>query len=101
MFRVNEQKTSITTVNQSQNPGMVVHTCNSTVWDVEAGESRIQGHLVLYSEFQTILGYMGLSSKIMNTKEQSELVYEIRKKKEIKQYKKKDMDLMGNLRTNK
>ena len=43
---------------------------------------------------------MGLSRKIMNTKEQSELLYEIRKKKEIKQYKKKDMDLMGNLRTN-
>lgn len=59
------------------------------MWDIEAGESRIQGHLLLYSEFQTILGYMGLSRKRMNTKEQSELTYEIRKKKEIKQYKKK------------
>lgn len=29
--------------------------CNSNTWEVEAGESEVQGHLSLYSEFETTL----------------------------------------------
>jgi hypothetical protein len=37
--------------------GMVVHTCNASTWEGEAGELCIQGQPGLHSKFQTSLGY--------------------------------------------
>ena len=31
---------------------LVVHTCNSNTWEVEAGGSEVQGHPWLHSEFK-------------------------------------------------
>jgi hypothetical protein len=42
---------------------MVIQTCNLSTWQVEAGESRVQGHPWLYSEFKTSMGYMRLFLK--------------------------------------
>jgi len=31
---------------------MVMHTCNLSTWDVDIRESRIEGHLYIYNEFE-------------------------------------------------
>ena len=36
-------------------PGMVVHTCDPSTWEVEAGGSGIQDLFELYSEFKSSL----------------------------------------------
>jgi hypothetical protein len=37
---------------------MVVHSCNPSTQEVEAGGSQIRGQLGLHSKFQTSLGYI-------------------------------------------
>lgn len=41
---------------------MVVHACNHSTWEEEAGQSDIQGHHLLLSEFEASLVYT-MSSK--------------------------------------
>lgn len=36
--------------------GYVAHTCNPSVWEVQKGESGVQGHPWLYSKLDIILG---------------------------------------------
>lgn len=37
--------------------GAVVHTCNPSIWNMEAGRSAVQGHLWVCKEFKASLGY--------------------------------------------
>lgn len=36
---------------------VVTHTCNPSIWEVEAGRSGVQGQPQLHREFKTYLGY--------------------------------------------
>ena len=38
--------------------GVAAHTCNLSPWEMEAGESEVQGHVQLYRGFEVILAYM-------------------------------------------
>lgn len=51
---------------------MVVHSCNSNTWDMEAERSRIQGYSCPHSQFEANLGYMRpcikqTNKNVMNT----------------------------------
>ena len=37
---------------------MVIHAFNPSAWEAEVGESEVQDHLWLHSEFEATLGYM-------------------------------------------
>lgn len=42
---------------------MATHTCEASMWEVEAEGSGISGHLQLQREFKTSLGYPRLNQK--------------------------------------
>lgn len=37
---------------------MVEHTCNSNSWQVETGDSEVQGHLQIHRKLETSLSHM-------------------------------------------
>lgn len=39
-------------------PDMVAHACNYSIWEMEAGQSEIQGHSWLHGKFKANLGYL-------------------------------------------
>lgn len=47
----------------TQKPGMAMHICNLSIWEVEARGSDIEGHAQLHSEFEASLSYMKLIDK--------------------------------------
>lgn len=42
---------------------MLVHACNPSTLEVEAGGPEVQGHLRLHSEFESNLGYRRICLK--------------------------------------
>lgn len=60
---LNEFETNKTLWQNNKKPGMVVHTCNPTSWEVEAGESEVQGHPWPQSNSKVRLCYKRLFKK--------------------------------------
>jgi hypothetical protein len=46
--------------------GMVVHTYNPSIREVEAGKFKVQSYSWLYNEFEANLGYMRLCLDLLN-----------------------------------
>lgn len=42
----------------------MVHACNWSTWEVEAGESGVQDHLSLYSKLEASLDYIVSKKKL-------------------------------------
>lgn len=66
---------------------MVVHSCNSNTWDMEAERSRIQGYSCPHSQFEANLGYMRPCTHFPYSKNQTRVAIN----SEFKVYPQKDL----------